>query len=272
MIQEIEVKAVPFVHIENVEDRTGIRFRSIDQSGFYSTAEHALESIKQDKGTPQQFKAMLLKNGAKQAELDWMDYDGSFTDKSVTKDEIQEWIGQNRIEIEEVTKSNVNTKLDAYKKSVIDRASSAGLGAYFDHEDSLMIEIPGEGGINSDEVEFKADREFAMEGYGISEEQALLIKNLYEEDRRMARSNTLVPDAKYSKYTLPGGKNYKELLLTMPVKKTFDKSKLEIKRHLSSATQGTTEIIYDGTSLGNFGDDPRYVDGELRQKIGFRMD
>ena len=52
----------------------------------------------------------------------------------------------------------------------------------------------------------------------------------------------------------------------MPVKKTFDKSKLEIKRHLSSATQGTTEIIYNGTSLGNFGDDPRYVDGELKQK------
>ena len=81
-----------------------IRFRTVDESGFYSTVESALEGIKQNKGTPQQFKAMLLKNGAKQGRADWMDYDGSFTDKSVTKDEIQEWIDQNRIEVEEVEK------------------------------------------------------------------------------------------------------------------------------------------------------------------------
>ena len=47
---------------------------------------------------------LLKKNGAKQAELDWMDYDGTFTGKSVTKDEIQDWIDQNRIEVEEVEK------------------------------------------------------------------------------------------------------------------------------------------------------------------------
>ena len=88
-----------------------------------------------------------------------------------------------------------------------------------------------------------------------------LINFEWVEERSLPEDRT-----KYSQYTLPGGENYKELLLTMPVKKTFDKSKLEIKRHLSSATQGTTEIIYNGTSLGNFSDDPRYVDGELKQK------
>ena len=55
---------------------------------------------------------MLLKNGAKEAELDWMDYDGTFTDKSVTKDEIQEWIDQNRIEVQEVEKGAIEGQLE----------------------------------------------------------------------------------------------------------------------------------------------------------------
>lgn len=55
----------------NINDKN-IRFRKIDTAGFYSTIENALKRIKQDKGTPEQFKAMSLKNGAKQAELDWM--------------------------------------------------------------------------------------------------------------------------------------------------------------------------------------------------------
>ena len=43
------------------DDDEELRFRSMDEAGFYSTVEDALESIKQEKGTPEQFKAMLLK-------------------------------------------------------------------------------------------------------------------------------------------------------------------------------------------------------------------
>ena len=58
-----------------VEESTGefstesddIRFR---QPYFYSPTEQALNSIKQEKATPEQWKAMLLKNGAKEAEMD----------------------------------------------------------------------------------------------------------------------------------------------------------------------------------------------------------
>jgi hypothetical protein len=74
--------------------------------GFYSTVEKALTRIQQEKGTTDQFKAMLLKNGAKQAELDWMGFDEQFKDKkSLTKQEVQEWIDQNRIDVKEITKS-----------------------------------------------------------------------------------------------------------------------------------------------------------------------
>ena len=66
----------------NTSNSTGqsddIRFRKTSTIGFYSTVEDALEKITQEKGTPEQFKAMLLKNGAKQAEMDWMGWDEEF--------------------------------------------------------------------------------------------------------------------------------------------------------------------------------------------------
>ena len=79
--------------------------------GFYSTVENALDAIKQEKGTPEQFKAMLLKNGAKQAEMGWMGWDSQFANsKSITKAEIQEWIDGNRIKVEEVQKGGFEWK------------------------------------------------------------------------------------------------------------------------------------------------------------------
>ncbi|NLA80607.1 MAG: hypothetical protein GX853_07690, partial [Chloroflexi bacterium] len=59
----------------------------VSEIGFYSTVEKALSAITQEKGTRDQFKAMLLKNGAKQAEMDWMGWDDQFPDatKKVSK-------------------------------------------------------------------------------------------------------------------------------------------------------------------------------------------
>ena len=61
---------------ENViEIENHIRFSIKSPIGFYSTVENALDKIQQEKGTKEQFKKMLLNNGAKQAEMDWMGFD-----------------------------------------------------------------------------------------------------------------------------------------------------------------------------------------------------
>lgn len=72
----------------------------------------------------------------------------------------------------------------------------------------------------------------------------------------------------YEKWTLPGGKNYRELLLTIPKRPSgFDPSKVEIKRHLQSATQGGTSIWYDGKKVIQYDDPPALVaDGRYSQK------
>ena len=46
-----------------IEDKKDVRLRNLDQAGFYSTVEDALERLPLEKGTPDQMKAMLHKNG-----------------------------------------------------------------------------------------------------------------------------------------------------------------------------------------------------------------
>lgn len=190
---------------EKIDKETGntILFRKVDESGFYSTVEDALEKIKQEKGTPEQFKAMLLKNGAKQAELDWMDYDGTFTGKSVTKTEIQDWIDQNRIEVKEVDKGSIGRR--------------------------PMNVVPNEYH-SFDVVDTETGEEYLS---NVSEARA------YDF---IGNNENNATDTKYSKYQLPGGENYKELLLTMPAK--------EINLEPITELSNEFEYIKDGDKWG----------------------
>ncbi|MBR5147705.1 MAG: hypothetical protein IKV15_00715 [Bacteroidaceae bacterium] len=84
-----------------------IRFR--DGAPFYSNAERAVENIKQDKATPEQWLAMIKKDGGLKAGEDkWMGLSDWLSEKkeagvkSLTKDEVLEFIRENEIQIEEV--------------------------------------------------------------------------------------------------------------------------------------------------------------------------
>ena len=66
--QVVEYAAFYPTQIKSATDNTGefnpdnndIRYRKLDQAGFYSTVADALERLPQEKGTPDQMKAMLL--------------------------------------------------------------------------------------------------------------------------------------------------------------------------------------------------------------------
>lgn len=94
---------------DNIEIKSNTRFRvsNDNQEIFVSNAQRAVEGIKQDKGTPQQWLAMIEKNGGLKAGEDkWLglsDWLKGMGKKSVTKDEILDFIGENKIRIEEVT-------------------------------------------------------------------------------------------------------------------------------------------------------------------------
>lgn len=156
-----------------------VSFRKVSQIGFYSTVENALDAIKQDKGTPEQFKAMLLKNGAKQAELDWMGWDEHFENMlgTITKADIQDFIDSNNIDVQEVVKGDYsNRNLEAVKVKPF----------IYNVVDTKTNEI-----VLHNVSQSRADE---------------FIDNAHDG------TNT-----KFSQYQEPGGENYKELLLTMPV-------------------------------------------------------
>jgi hypothetical protein len=203
-------------------ENNDIRFRMLDESGYYSTVEKALSKIQQEKGTKDQFKAMLLKNGAKQAEMDWMGWDETFTGKSVTKAEIQDWINQNKIEISEVRKEKnepltegeiIQREQDIYINADIATREKFGIDEpierwdeYYkgDADEDILNEIAAKNGYSDYKKMFDA-----MDLYY----EDLVYEELSELDRSREDST------KYSNYILPGGEKYNELLLTMPRKR-----------------------------------------------------
>lgn len=117
--------------------------RQLTDSGLYSHAAGVVGRMPQAKGTPAQFRAMLLKQGVKPDELKWSGYDEKLGNKPmVTRDEL---------------KRHFNRGLPAIRETV--------------HRE----------GDGSDDLE--------------------------------RRENGT---AQYGEYTLPGGKNYRELLLHLP--------------------------------------------------------
>ncbi len=63
--------------------------RDLSPVGLYSHASEVADSLPQMKGTPQQFAAMLAKQGVKPDELKWSGYDDAFKDqKLITKQQL----------------------------------------------------------------------------------------------------------------------------------------------------------------------------------------
>ena len=74
----------------------------IDEYNFYSKALEEAINLKQEKGTSQQFKSMLLKAGVKEDEMLWTGLNDLFaSNPKITKDEIINHLKDNRIEIQE---------------------------------------------------------------------------------------------------------------------------------------------------------------------------
>lgn len=236
---------------ENIPGTTdnGLMFHVVDEAGYYSTVEDALEKIKQEKGTPEQFKAMLLKNGAKQAELDWMGWDETFTGKSVTKVEIQDWINQNKIEISEVRKEKPEplTKEELeFKKQDIEILADLETREKFDINEPINL-------FDGYYYQGRADEDVLNEiasknGYSYYEDLLDAMSTYYNDivDEELSKLEEEREDnTKYSYYVLPGGRNYKELLLTMPHKISEKRRRYEELRAKEKMTESERREFSD---------------------------
>lgn len=326
------------------ENKNVIMFRKSDRktdaAGFYSTVEAALEAIPQDKGTPGQMKAMLLKNGAKQAELDGMGWDDQFPDatKKVSKerqlDIIQSTnpmrddihVGIRALEdiktFDQVVDDPESFVYGDFSKEDAQKAIKEGSvtvysstpiknGAFVSTSEKQAKDYAGNGKVYSQKVSLgdvawingdegqlaKADNtitkaeiqswidqnrievEEVEKGRPIDLENAISERKQYENQmkRKYGDSQYLskmkssewdkwnelqslvdnankgdYTDTKYSKYQEPGGKNYKELLLTMPYTASINRKDIsnrveKINTELSalSGKGHSAEIFYE---------------------------
>jgi hypothetical protein len=206
------------------------RFKGKEIKPFYSPTEKALQSIKQEKATPEQWKAMLLKNGAKQAELDWMGFDEFIKGKkSLTKADIQDFVDQNKIEVEDVVKEGgVGYELGEYESVVLE-----GDTWYVTFENGAQVSVDTSEAIDEEDAINEA-------------------RSKYESSP--GDYSTDFGETKFSKYQLPGGENYKEVLLTMPSnlnQKDFNNLKDALK--FEKEVNGTLITNTDGTHTVEFG-------------------
>lgn len=145
-------------------------------SPFYSAVEHTINNIPQTKMTGEQWLGTIAnKPGVKGEELDWTGLKSFLEEnkgKPVTKAQIEEHLAQNKIELKEVRKGQVNEDSPEFKAEV----------------DSILKLRPN------------------------------MMKSVAED---MAYENILRKfdgETKYNSYQLPGGSNYREMLLTLPRK------------------------------------------------------
>jgi hypothetical protein len=141
--------------------------------GFYSALEQATIPL-QNKGTGSQFLAQIEKTaGVKPEEVKWTGLDDFLKSRqNVTKQEVQDYLAANRVDLQEVALSD-----NGYKKQ-------------------FSVNSP-------------PDQDF----YDVIDQRGKIVFSGTENDADYFIDRGLT---KFSSYTLPGGENYREILLTLP--------------------------------------------------------
>lgn len=176
---------------------------------FYSALSRAFESAKQTSMPAQQWSQWLDSNapkmGVKKDEIEWSgikDFLNLKGKEKVSKDDIVNYLDQNGVKIKEIKKGSVDLGapapvmnmgewLEKYH-NIKQGDTETLLNLSFDEKKKLMDEY---------------DR------YGEKE------RFRFENERRALEKQKKTISTKFETYQLPGGKNYKELLLTLPMKK-----------------------------------------------------
>ena len=169
----------------------------VDELGFYSAVEKAVLDNPQQKGTGQQFLAQLQKTpGVKPEELQYTGLDQFLANRpNVTKTEIQDFLDTNRVQVQEVTLGSPDA-LEASHQAIANRY---GLEA--------NVDVNG--------VAF----------YDPNLEDFVEFRNLPAAMRADLEANQFAGMSRWHlgsrpgiQTEIPGGENYREVLLTLPTK------------------------------------------------------
>ena len=176
-----------------------IRFsRKPDELGFYSPTEKAISELRQEKGVVPQIQAMIKDGKLKKAETDWMDLDGWLKEHpKATKQDALDFVKSNQVELKEVDRK------DSFPKELKWRGKDNGHTTK--DQKGNVWEIKPENNkyeiYKNGEIAVYTNRAYTLD------EAMTVVQELQGE---------IPKQTKFSKYTLPGAKNYREKLLVAP--------------------------------------------------------
>lgn len=158
---------------------------------FYSEMERVTESIKQEKLGAASVVPMLRGKGVKAEEIKWSGIEAFLEGKrSVTKQELLEFMRGNRLEVEEETRTSKSTNIE------VKPTSKNTLDVYVDGKRITTYTKNKNGEWEPSDPQY----------YSHSTKQ-----QIYKDFEDEYGNNT-----KWSKYKLDGGKNYREVVFNLP--------------------------------------------------------
>ena len=176
---------------------------------FYSQVERVIEQKMPNRASAEQIKGILSPvNGIKAEELNWLDIDSFLKDNPrPTKQEVLDFVRANNLQVEEVMKGD---------KPVKDTLTYTG------SPKNMLVARREDGAV-------AAKIGWTDNGYQVYHPNGTQLETRLYDDLDDAKdwiernSIPLNVGSKYSSYTLPGGENYREILLTMPMRqKSWD--------------------------------------------------
>lgn len=185
-----------------------------EKKPFYSVLTRAIEAVKTSRAPAKDWAGLidnLRAKGVKQDEIDWSGVKDWLKDQTgpVTKDQILQHLRENEVQVQEIQLGK------ARDDTAPDQIAQDEHAAEFER---LNAEIRR---TDADRARYRRDPRYEREyDRAIAEDTKLRDQReaLHGRmvDETMARSGASGRPSKYGTYTVPGGENYRELLLTVP--------------------------------------------------------
>ena len=171
-----------------------------DDMGLYSHAAATAASFPQAKASPEEFRNILTNRGVKQSEFDASGYDKAFADQpQVTREQVAEHFHENRTPIEEkgfyADNPNVG-KLKALEDEY--------WGKYRELMDRKIAFHEANPDVDLSKIQWGREEGDALRADLRKKREALILSKDYTES---------AGDPHHEDYALPGGENYREILL-----------------------------------------------------------
>ncbi len=168
---------------------------------FYSKLRKVIDDKMPNSADVKSLNGLIAGAGVKNDEMTWSGIKDFLDGKEkVSKAELLKYLDENQVEVKEVVKGSVNQEaLEKAEQAVIAQAKKEGISGYNDY---ALDAARGE--LSDGQIKYMSD------------EMKPLVDKLQETYR--GRNADGGSPTKFSQYQLPGGENYREVLVTMPEK------------------------------------------------------